>query len=102
MLLGFISLMLSQTARWISEICMPSSLFSSRFYTCSENDFEDLLSGDTESGLSNQTTLAKTFYGRSPPHQCSEVCDYVIAVNVLSFGKMKRVSLSVYPANQHI
>nr|CAD1824544.1 unnamed protein product [Ananas comosus var. bracteatus] len=72
MLLGFISLMLSQTARWISEICMPSSLFSSRFYTCSKNDFEDLLSGDTESGLSNQTTLAKTFYGGSPPHQCSE------------------------------
>ncbi|OAY65627.1 MLO-like protein 4, partial [Ananas comosus] len=72
MLLGFISLMLSQTARWISEICMPSSLFSSCFYTCSKNDFEDLLSGDTESGLSNQTTLAKTFYGGSPPHQCSE------------------------------
>lgn len=38
MLLGLISLMLSQTARWISEICVPSSLFSKRFFICSEKD----------------------------------------------------------------
>ncbi|KAK9678003.1 hypothetical protein RND81_11G181400 [Saponaria officinalis] len=39
MLLGLISLMLGQWARWISEICVDSSLFNSRFYTCTEDDF---------------------------------------------------------------
>ncbi|XP_035817140.1 transcription factor GTE9 [Zea mays] len=43
MLLGVISLLLSQTARFISEICVPSSLFTSRFYICSESDYQDLL-----------------------------------------------------------
>eukprot|EP00268_Persea_americana_P032113 TRINITY_DN3148_c0_g2_i2.p1 TRINITY_DN3148_c0_g2~~TRINITY_DN3148_c0_g2_i2.p1 ORF type:complete len:383 (+),score=59.10 TRINITY_DN3148_c0_g2_i2:420-1568(+) len=38
MLLGLISLLLGQWARWISEICVDSSLFSSRFYPCSEED----------------------------------------------------------------
>ena len=38
MLLGLISLLLAQSARWISEICVNSSLFSSRFYICSEQD----------------------------------------------------------------
>ncbi|KAJ8428963.1 hypothetical protein Cgig2_003294 [Carnegiea gigantea] len=39
MLLGLISLMLGQWARWISEICVDSSLFNRRFYLCSEEDF---------------------------------------------------------------
>jgi hypothetical protein len=42
MLLGVISLLLSQTAHWISEICVPSSAFSSKFYACSEEDFDHL------------------------------------------------------------
>ncbi|KAK1275309.1 MLO-like protein 4 [Acorus gramineus] len=41
MLLGIISLMLGQTARWISEICVPSSLFTNRFYVCPEDDYQD-------------------------------------------------------------
>ncbi|GMP39299.1 hypothetical protein CsSME_00010187 [Camellia sinensis var. sinensis] len=36
MLLGLISLMLGQWAGWISQICVNSSLFSSRFYLCLE------------------------------------------------------------------
>jgi len=43
MLLGVISLLLSQTSRFISEICVPSSLFTSRFYMCSDSDYRDLL-----------------------------------------------------------
>ncbi|CAK9175702.1 unnamed protein product [Ilex paraguariensis] len=39
MLLGFISLLLGQWARWISQICVNSSLFSSKFYLCSEEDY---------------------------------------------------------------
>ncbi|XP_010492228.1 PREDICTED: MLO-like protein 4 [Camelina sativa] len=39
MLLGLISLLLSQSARWISEICVNSSLFNSKFYICSEEDY---------------------------------------------------------------
>ncbi|XP_075647225.1 MLO-like protein 4 isoform X2 [Castanea sativa] len=39
MLLGLLSLLLAQSARWISEICVNSSLFSSRFYLCSEEDY---------------------------------------------------------------
>ncbi|KAL3635256.1 MLO-like protein 4 [Castilleja foliolosa] len=41
MLLGFISLLLGQWARWISQICVNSSLFSSKFYICSEEDYDD-------------------------------------------------------------
>ncbi|KAJ8755605.1 hypothetical protein K2173_022200 [Erythroxylum novogranatense] len=39
MLLGVISLLLAQWARWISEICVNSSLFNSKFYLCSEDDY---------------------------------------------------------------
>ncbi|KAK1566672.1 hypothetical protein Q3G72_002653 [Acer saccharum] len=39
MLLGLISLLLAQWARGISEICVKSSLFSSKFYICSEKDY---------------------------------------------------------------
>ncbi|XP_011028286.1 PREDICTED: MLO-like protein 4 [Populus euphratica] len=39
MLLGLISLLLAQCARWISEICVNSSLFNSKFYLCSEEDY---------------------------------------------------------------
>jgi len=43
MLLGGISLFLSLTLRFIYEICVPSSLFTSRFYMCSDSDYRDLL-----------------------------------------------------------
>ncbi|GAB2215027.1 hypothetical protein Droror1_Dr00019400 [Drosera rotundifolia] len=39
MLLGLISLLLGQCAKAISEICVDSSLFDSRFYLCDEDDF---------------------------------------------------------------
>lgn len=72
MLLGLISLLLGQWARWISEICVDSSLFSSRFYPCSEDDFsvEDI----SGTGLfpSNQTGPQKTS-SASLSHGCSEV-----------------------------
>ncbi|KAJ4795208.1 MLO-like protein [Rhynchospora pubera] len=68
MLLGLISLILSQTSRWISEICVPSSLFTSRFYICSEDDFE-VVGG--VSSLLNETQLVKSIFGSST-HTCSE------------------------------
>ncbi|XP_020402819.2 transcription factor GTE11 [Zea mays] len=46
-------LLLSQTACFISEICVPSSLFTSRFYICSESDYQDLLRNTD----ANQTAL---------------------------------------------
>ncbi|XP_039133524.1 LOW QUALITY PROTEIN: MLO-like protein 4 [Dioscorea cayenensis subsp. rotundata] len=59
MLLGLISLMLSQTARWISEICVPSSLFSSRFYICSEGDFtvDDVFGSGDQTPLNHSTLV---------------------------------------------
>jgi mlo protein len=69
MLLGVISLLLSQTARFISEICVPSSLFTSRFYICSEKDYEDLLRNTD----ANQTALGKSMFGGQRLHVCSEV-----------------------------
>ncbi|RRT38890.1 hypothetical protein B296_00046836 [Ensete ventricosum] len=83
MLLGLISLMLSQTARWISEICVPSSLFSSRFYVCSESDFEDLFTAGGALGpmsASNRSAAAETakeLLGVSA-NQCPEVSDSLI------------------------
>ncbi|KAG9444069.1 hypothetical protein H6P81_015409 [Aristolochia fimbriata] len=48
MLLGLISLLLGQCARWISEICVESSLFSSHFFPCSENEVTiRIISGDS-------------------------------------------------------
>ncbi|KAI9178014.1 hypothetical protein LWI28_021729 [Acer negundo] len=66
MLLGLISLLLAQWARGISEICVKSSLFSSKFYICSEKDYginsESSFSFSNESeGINFQTT-----------HQCGE------------------------------
>ncbi|XP_057865157.1 MLO-like protein 4 isoform X2 [Cryptomeria japonica] len=40
MLLGLMSLLLSQSARLISGFCVKSSLFSSKFYPCSREDFD--------------------------------------------------------------
>ncbi|OVA05217.1 Mlo-related protein [Macleaya cordata] len=81
MFLGLISLMLVQWARWISEICVDSNLFDSRFYLCSEHDYgigEDRipikhLSLDSHS---NHTVTSKIpsegLVQSSPPHLCGE------------------------------
>ncbi|CAH9081691.1 unnamed protein product [Cuscuta epithymum] len=39
MLLGLISLLLGQWARWITQICVSSSLYNSKFYICSQEDY---------------------------------------------------------------
>ncbi|KAF3772455.1 MLO-like protein 4 [Nymphaea thermarum] len=67
MLLGLISLMLGQWARWISEICVKSSLFSSRFYPCTRDDTERL----TILTYINQTAMPLEKFSISSNH-CSE------------------------------
>ncbi|KAG0485196.1 hypothetical protein HPP92_009275 [Vanilla planifolia] len=71
MLLGLISLMLSQTARWISEFCVPSSLFSRRFFACSDReiDCEENWAGRMELGRTELTSEElKRFTGNCPEH----------------------------------
>ncbi|KZV22714.1 MLO-like protein 4-like [Dorcoceras hygrometricum] len=46
MLLGIISLLLGQWSKWISQICVNSSLFTSKFYICSEEDYEPFVSAE--------------------------------------------------------
>ncbi|KAM0842723.1 hypothetical protein ACQ4PT_054005 [Festuca glaucescens] len=70
MLLGVISLLLSQTARWISEICVPSTLFTKRFYMCTENDFDDLV--QQGESTANHTHIARILSGSPSAHTCSE------------------------------
>ncbi|XP_077240783.1 seven transmembrane MLO family protein isoform X2 [Tasmannia lanceolata] len=71
MLLGLISLMLGQWARRISQICVKSSLFSSRFYPCVEGDFA--VTGISGTGLYplNQTGYPQRQTNMSP-HLCNE------------------------------
>ena len=91
MLLGVISLLLSQTARFISEICVPSSLFNSRFYICSENDYDDLLRNTD----ANQTALDKSMFGGQRLHVCSEVTwmSWSQPIEVTGTGSGERCSL---------
>ncbi|KAL2460518.1 MLO-like protein 4 [Abeliophyllum distichum] len=59
MLLGLISLLLGQWSRWISQICVNSSLFNSRFFICSEEDYgmmKRMLSTEG-SNFSNETDI---------------------------------------------
>ncbi|CAL5377870.1 unnamed protein product [Camellia sinensis] len=73
MLLGLISLMLGQWAGWISQICVNSSLFSSRFYLCSEEDYgknENILLTKTFSSLNESDIPPGVNYPSS--HQCGE------------------------------
>ncbi|KAL5204836.1 hypothetical protein ABZP36_009707 [Zizania latifolia] len=72
MLLGVISLLLSQTARWISEICVPSSLFTSRFYICSETDFDDVVGRWERSTLDTNQTAVPNGLGFQSENVCSE------------------------------
>ncbi|KAL9669973.1 hypothetical protein QQ045_007523 [Rhodiola kirilowii] len=73
MLLGLISLLLGQWARSISQICVNSSLFTSRFFICSEEDFgtaEHILL--RESSLSNDSVNPPRGINYVPNHQCGQ------------------------------
>lgn len=73
MLLGLISLLLAQSARWISEICVNSSLFSSQFYICSEQDLgtNENFMVENSSSLTDETIPKGLTTGAF--HQCREV-----------------------------
>ncbi|PON46313.1 Mlo-related protein [Parasponia andersonii] len=74
MLLGLISLLLAQCARWISEICVDSSLFSSRFYICSEKDYDIAQNAHFETSFSslNETKTTPSGISSHSTHQCGE------------------------------
>ncbi|QCD76442.1 MLO-like protein 4 [Vigna unguiculata] len=73
MLLGLISLLLAQSARWISEICVNSSLFSSRFYICSEQDLDinENIMLENSSSIPGETGIPKGL-STGAFHQCGE------------------------------
>ncbi|XP_027153976.1 MLO-like protein 4 [Coffea eugenioides] len=73
MLLGLISLLLGQWARWISQICVKSSLFSSKFYLCSDEDYgmgESKRVLFTKSDTFSNETEIPTGLNYSTLHQC--------------------------------
>ncbi|GMI74532.1 MILDEW RESISTANCE LOCUS O 4 [Hibiscus trionum] len=74
MLLGLISLLLAQWARWISEICVDSSLFSSRFYTCSEMDYDTkkIMLLESTPSFHNETVIPPKGLNTVASHQCGE------------------------------
>ncbi|CAL0300778.1 unnamed protein product [Lupinus luteus] len=75
MLLGLISLLLAQSARWISEICVDSSLFTTQFYTCSEQEIgtNDKIMLQTSSSFPpRQTTTIAKEVNNVAFHQCRE------------------------------
>nr|XP_043629505.1 MLO-like protein 4 [Erigeron canadensis] len=73
MLLGLISLLLGQWARVISRICVDSSLFSSKFFLCSKEDFEmdKIIIFSRFSSFSNESDIPKGLHAQ-PHHQCGE------------------------------
>ncbi|KAG2396360.1 MLO-like protein [Vigna angularis] len=73
MLLGLISLLLAQSARWISEICVNSSLFSSRFYICSEQDLDinENIMLESSSSIPGETSIPKGL-NNGAFNQCGE------------------------------
>ncbi|XVF45227.1 hypothetical protein PTKIN_Ptkin02bG0188300 [Pterospermum kingtungense] len=72
MLLGLISLLLAQWARGISEICVNSSLFTSRFYTCSEIEYNKNVLFESTSSSPNETTIPPKGLNTRSLHQCGE------------------------------
>ncbi|XP_050208744.1 MLO-like protein 4 isoform X2 [Mercurialis annua] len=75
MLLGLISLLLAQWARWISEICVNSSLFSSKFYLCSEEDYgitKNVVFKSSSSFLLNKSDIPPKGITVRTSHQCGE------------------------------
>lgn len=75
MLLGLISLLLAQWARWISEICVNSSLFSSKFYVCSEKEYgiSKTVLFESSSSFSNESLIPPKGLVTQTLHQCGEV-----------------------------
>lgn len=75
MLLGLLSLLLSQSASWISEICVDSTLFSTKFYLCSEEEYGSTENIMFESSLSspNKTEIPAGIIYSHLSHQCGEV-----------------------------
>lgn len=78
MLLGLISLLLGQWARVISQICVDSSLFSSKFFLCSEEDFEmnKIIDFSRILTSSNETDNPPEGLHALRHHQCGEVNNY--------------------------
>ncbi|XP_061337175.1 MLO-like protein 4 [Gastrolobium bilobum] len=74
MLLGLISLLLAQSARWISEICVNSSLFSSHFYICSEQDVgvNENIMLQISSSIHHQGTTIPKGLNSGAINQCGE------------------------------
>ncbi|KAK2663753.1 hypothetical protein Ddye_002327 [Dipteronia dyeriana] len=74
MLLGLISLLLAQWARGISEICVNSPLFSSKFYICSEKDYGINQNSLSESSFSNpnESDIPPKGINFQTSHQCGE------------------------------
>ncbi|XP_042054157.1 MLO-like protein 4 [Salvia splendens] len=66
MLLGLISLLLGQWARWISQICVNSSLLNSKFFTCSERDYSD----EKMRMLATEEDIPPEGVGYIPSHVC--------------------------------
>ncbi|KAK9929154.1 hypothetical protein M0R45_026260 [Rubus argutus] len=74
MLLGLISLLLALSARWISEICVNSSLFTSQFYICSEKDYSNTnkkVMLESSFSSPNETDIPTGLINLSS-HQCGE------------------------------
>ncbi|XP_076958140.1 MLO-like protein 4 isoform X2 [Bidens hawaiensis] len=75
MLLGLISLLLGQWAHLISEICVDSSLFSSKFFLCSKEDYEldkEIVFSRLLSSFSNETDIPPEGLHSRPSHLCGE------------------------------
>ncbi|KAK1430219.1 hypothetical protein QVD17_12796 [Tagetes erecta] len=74
MLLGLISLLLGQWARVISQICVDSSLFSSKFFLCSKEDYEldKMIVFSRLLHFSNETDIPPEGLHAQPNHQCGE------------------------------
>lgn len=78
MLLGLISLLLAQCARWISEICVNSTFFGSRFYICSEDDLEmnEKIMLESPFPFPDKTDIPKGL-NSGAFHQCGEVTYFI-------------------------
>ncbi|KAL3843687.1 hypothetical protein ACJIZ3_001090 [Penstemon smallii] len=69
MLLGLISLLLGQWARWITQICVDSSLFSSKFFICSEEDY-----GETKRIEQSRVSIESDIPPKGISYSVSHVC----------------------------
>ncbi|KAM7478852.1 hypothetical protein LguiA_027065 [Lonicera macranthoides] len=74
MLLGLISLLLGQWASVISQICVNSSLFSSKFFLCSQEDYstEEHILLTKFITFANETDIPPNGLSNPTSHQCGE------------------------------